>query len=397
MTRRELLIAASRRGLGLSLAATLPAPLLVSLWACARQPATPPVTLYSSVDHAVLAPIVESISLRSGIPIALVTDTEATRTTGLVQRLIAERAEPQADLWWSGEVLGTIQLARAGVLASASSAQPLSTYPFFPPGWRDQDSRWFPVALRPRVLVYSTAGDRPASVRPRSLEDLAGPTSGSVAIANPAFGTTRGHIAAIWATHGRDQTLAWLSRVRWRMVDGNSAVVRAVAQGQCPVGLTDFDDVVAGQAQGWRVDCILPPLALGPAGGPATTVPPGALFTPGTAALVADGPLARLAESLATRGQPEPPIAAPGLTLKDLAPRVLDLILSDATELALAASAWKSKAAAGLVVQTSGEAWRGLVDPRVARATPALVNWDRALDVADEAVAAAQAVISGQG
>jgi hypothetical protein len=45
------------------------------------------VTLYTSVDAYVAQPVVAAYEQQSGVKVILVTDTEATKTLGLVQRL----------------------------------------------------------------------------------------------------------------------------------------------------------------------------------------------------------------------------------------------------------------------------------------------------------------------
>ena len=74
------------------------------------------VVLYTSVDSNLVQPIVEEFEKETGIHARVVGDTEATKTTGLVARLLSERAKPRADVWWSSEPLGTVSLAQAGIL-----------------------------------------------------------------------------------------------------------------------------------------------------------------------------------------------------------------------------------------------------------------------------------------
>ena len=45
-------------------------------------------------------------------------DVEAAKTTGLVNRLIAEKDRPQADVFWSGEFAQTIKLKEEGVVSA---------------------------------------------------------------------------------------------------------------------------------------------------------------------------------------------------------------------------------------------------------------------------------------
>jgi iron(III) transport system substrate-binding protein len=102
---------------------------------------------------------------------------------------------------------------------------------------------------------------------PRSLWDLAQPQwKGKVAMANPQFGTTRTHVAAMFALLGPEKAqelLLSLLANEVRIADGNAMVKNLVARADpnaspVYVGLTDTDDVLAGQAEGEPVELIYP-------------------------------------------------------------------------------------------------------------------------------------------
>src|SRR6188472_4132369 len=59
---------------------------------CNRGGAKGELVLYTSVDEPVARPIVAEFTKRTGIRVALQTDTEANKSAGLVARLEAERA-----------------------------------------------------------------------------------------------------------------------------------------------------------------------------------------------------------------------------------------------------------------------------------------------------------------
>lgn len=227
---------------------------------CARDQNTKArLVVYCSADAEYALPILDLFTKSSGVAVDPVFDTEATKTTGLVNRLLAEKSRPRADVWWSSEPFGTIRLARAGVLApyrsnAAETAQP--------GGWPAQlkqspdAPQWYAFGSRARVFVSNTKLVKESDA-PTALDDLLAPHfAGRVGMARPQFGTTRGHMAAVLAERGEASFVSWLRAMKatgTRLLDGNAAVARAVATGELHVGLTDSDDVFAGQAQGWPI------------------------------------------------------------------------------------------------------------------------------------------------
>lgn len=259
------------------------------------------VVLATSIDAFLLEPIVRAFEERalasaraSGaapIRIELVTDTEATKAMGLVQRLIAEQDRPATDVWWSGEVLGTVTLARAGLLQSWSPVESAKIHPqgVWPASLRDAQSRWFGHAQRARVIAFNPA--RVASP-PRSLGSLL--ASGlRVGIAQPQFGSTRSHIAGLLSmdASGTRDWLAALAKSA-RRYPGNSAVVRAIATGEIDAGLTDSDDVWVGRRQGWDLGVSFATATLGEG-------PERAFLFPATVAMLANAPHPQEAHMLA--------------------------------------------------------------------------------------------------
>ncbi len=220
---------------------------------------TPQVVLYSSIDDPILRPIVAAFTKETGIEVLIVGDTEATKTTGLVERLLSEKEHPRADVWWSSEPLGTIRLAREGVLEKVDLDWKARERPCG--GHREEvegpdGMRWM-VAQRERVMatrhdLQTTLGVDGASW------SLADPRlRGRIGMARPQFGTTRSQLASMYAEWPREAFDQWLREIKqnqMRLYDGNSAVVRALAQGEIDVGLTDTDDIEEGKREGWSIE-----------------------------------------------------------------------------------------------------------------------------------------------
>lgn len=208
--------------------------ILVVLFALSRQLSDRiSLVVYTSQDQVYAEPILKRFEEESGIPLRVVYDSEAVKTVGLVNRLIAEKGNPQCDVFWSNEELRTRQLEAMGVLNS--------------------DVDWVPFGYRSRRIVIHTnfVG---ATEAPRSLMDLTNAVwKGKLAMAYPLFGTTATHFLALrhhWGDAVWRQWCEGLEANRPLVVDGNSMVVKLVGQGQAWVGLTDSDDIAAGLREG---------------------------------------------------------------------------------------------------------------------------------------------------
>jgi iron(III) transport system substrate-binding protein len=147
----------------------LPSFLLVILLVGCAKTQEPEVVIYVAVDRKDSEPILADFQQRTGIRVRAVYDAEATKTTGLVSRLVAEANRPRCDLFWNNEFMQTIQLAERGLLEPYQSDQTAA----ISERYRDEAGRWYAQAARARVLVYNTRLVLPDEL-PRGLRELAG-------------------------------------------------------------------------------------------------------------------------------------------------------------------------------------------------------------------------------
>lgn len=232
--------------------------LLAVVAGCDRSGVQPgEVVVYTSVDQVYAVRVFKRFTEQTGVRVRPVFDTEAGKTTGLFRRLMAERNRPRADVFWNGEICRTIQLARAGLGGDLRHLVPDD----LPRRWVDPEGRWAAFSLRARVIVYNPEIVAAAEV-PRSLADLTLPKwRARFAMANPLFGTTATHVAALYEVMGDEQAETFLKALKAnevRLVEGNSVVRDVVARGEVAVGLTDSDDVFAGIQDGKRLGFVLP-------------------------------------------------------------------------------------------------------------------------------------------
>lgn len=191
------------------------------------------VVVYTSQDQVYAEPILQEFTRQTGIEVRAVYDNEAVKTVGLANRLLAERSHPQCDVFWNNEELRTRQLAAQDVFRPKN-------------GWRALGYRSRRLAINTNCLALSRA--------PRTWTDLTNSNwRGKVALAYPLFGTTATHFLALRQLWGDAPWQEWcraLNRNGPFLVDGNSVVVKLVGRGNAWIGLTDSDDIKAGQREG---------------------------------------------------------------------------------------------------------------------------------------------------
>ncbi|MGE4054753.1 MAG: extracellular solute-binding protein [Vicinamibacterales bacterium] len=232
----------------------------VSMLAAACGSPGPPeraVTIYVSTDRVFSEPVLREYERRSGVRVNAVYDTEETKSTGLANRLLAETNRPQADVFWSNEPVRTLVLKSRDVLAAYRSPSAKG----IPDALVDPDGYWTGFSARIRVIAYNTTLVQ-AEEAPRSVFDLADPKwKGQIAMADPRFGSTSFHVAALYAHAGdakMDDFLRRLAANGVRVVDSNSTVRDLVVRGEVKAGLTDTDDVNVAIEDGEPVAMVLP-------------------------------------------------------------------------------------------------------------------------------------------
>ena len=215
------------------------------------------VVVYTSVDQVFSAPVFRYCEKAGGLRVLAGFDTEETKSTGMVNRLIAEAAHPQADVFWSNDPVRPLLLARRGLLAPFRPRQARR----LPAAFRSEDGLWTGLAARARVLLVNTDRVPPAAM-PGSIRDLADPRwRGQTAIANPLFGTTTMHVAALFVAWGEDRGRRFLQALednQVRIASSNGEVKRLVVSGEVAFGLTDTDDAHEATSSGAPVRVVYP-------------------------------------------------------------------------------------------------------------------------------------------
>lgn len=238
------------------------------------------VVIYTSLDQVFSEPILKEFEKKTGIKVKIAYDVEAAKTTGLVNRLIAEKNNPQADVFWNSETARTILLKKNGVLVPYSSPNAKD----IPTQFKDPEGYWTGFAARARILIYNTDLLEKKDV-PVSIFELTRPEwRDKAVIAYPLFGTTATQAAALFVVLGDERAEQYFRDLKANgtmLVDGNSTSRDRVQQGARPIGFTDTDDAHVALANQQPVDIIFPDQGEDQMG---------TLLIPNTAALIKGGP-----------------------------------------------------------------------------------------------------------
>jgi len=233
------------------------------------------VVVYTALDQEFSRPVFEVFTQQTGITVLAKYDTESTKTVGLTQALFAERERPRCDLFWNNEIVNTLRLDQANLLASYVSGAAKN----FPSQYRSVKNRWYGFAARARVLMVNT-DLVPRAEWPTSLLDLVeSKWRGKVGIAKPLAGTTASQAACLFAVWGKAKAKGFFRAVKAnaQVLSGNKQVALAVARGELAFGLTDTDDAMIELEKGLPVTIVYPDQGEGQLG---------TLFIPNTLAII---------------------------------------------------------------------------------------------------------------
>ncbi len=231
------------------------------------------VVVYSTVDQVFSEPVLRDFEEETGIIVKAVFDTEETKSTGVMNRLIAEKDNAQCDLFWSGDPLRNVVLQSKGITSPYQSAQT----DLIPGHFRDMENHWTGFSARARVLIYNKTLISSESL-PQSILELTHPRfKGAFTIANPLFGTTTFHMAALFAVLGQAPAEQWMNDLKKNQViiaTSNGDVKKRVMNAELAFGLTDTDDAFEAKKESSDVDYIFLDQQ---AGGMGTLIMPNAL------------------------------------------------------------------------------------------------------------------------
>lgn len=192
------------------------------------------VHLYSARNEALIKPMLDKFTAKTGIEVKLIT----SKADALLKRLETEGRNTPADVLLTTDAGRLHRAKEAGVLQPVNS-DPLNKA--IPAQYRDVDGYWFGLSLRARPIVY--AKDRVNPEKELSTyEALADPAmKGRVCIRSSDNIYNQSLVASMISTRGEVATEAWAKGFVKNFArppkGGDRDQIKAVAAGQCDVAV----------------------------------------------------------------------------------------------------------------------------------------------------------------
>ena len=253
-----------------------------SLWVLSgcrsTKPASKTVVVYVSEDQVFSEPILKDFERDTGLSVKSVFDTEEAKSTGVMNRLLAEKNNPQADVYWANDPIGAEVLKQQGISRPYRSPNASG----IPDTFKDSEGHWtgFSARIRAFIVNKNMGKERPGVVR----DYVAPKLKGKGVIANPLFGTTTAYIAALFTIWGDEPAKRFLEELKKNGVkvsSSNGQSADLVAAGEFGFSLVDTDDIFSRIQQGKPVDIVYPDQSVSEIG---------CMVTPNAAILIKGGP-----------------------------------------------------------------------------------------------------------
>lgn len=224
---------------------------------------TKEVKIYSIIHDEETKALTDLFTEKTGIPVSYLRAT----TGELVNRVIAEKNEPQADILLGGASSYHIKLDEEGALESYSSpaAKNLPSYAVAP------DNSWTGFCVLTLGIGINSkrfAEKFPGKAYPKTWEDLTDPAyKGEVVLTNPVASSTaylfvQDQLQRLGEEKGWEY-LAALSKNVGQFPDSGSAPAKLVGTGEYALGISYIHALAKYKAQGFDVDMVAPPQSVG--------------------------------------------------------------------------------------------------------------------------------------
>lgn len=192
-----------------------------------------PLSVYSARNEQLIQPLIERWSDETGIPVQLITADAGP----LLERLRAEGEATPADVLLTVDAGNLWQAAELELLQALEDTALTQRIPAH---LRDPENRWFGLSVRARTLVHHT--QRAPAVQLDSYAALGNPPwKDRLCLRTSKKVYNQSLVAMLIAEHGEAGAEAivrdWIGNLAAPPFANDTAVIEAIAAGQCDVGI----------------------------------------------------------------------------------------------------------------------------------------------------------------
>lgn len=185
-------------------------------------------------------------------------------TNVLVNRMIAEKDNPMADVWYGGGGFLPFESAKDKGIITSYTPEAIKDWPEVKDGIkiRDKDWKWIGAEVFVLGFAYNTDLVKPEDA-PKTWDDLLDPKwKGKIQMPNPAAsGTATLMVLSQLMAKGEDQGWDYFKKLVAQtsaLPDSGSAPTKAVAKGEAEIAIAFDFMVYEMKAKGEKVDFIVP-------------------------------------------------------------------------------------------------------------------------------------------
>ena len=193
------------------------------------------MVVYSSRIDELIKPVFDAYTEKTGVKVKFITDKEAP----LMQRIKAEGQNGVADLLLTVDAGNLWQAEQMGILQPFTSKVIDTNIPL---QYRAASHAWTGLSLRARTLAYSTERVKPEEMT--TYEALADKKwEGRLCLRTAKKVYNQSLTATLIETHGAGKTeeiiKGWVNNLATDVFSDDTAVLEAIAAGQCDVGIVN--------------------------------------------------------------------------------------------------------------------------------------------------------------
>jgi len=193
------------------------------------------VNLYSARKEALIKPLLNDFTAKTGIKVNLVTG----KADALLKRLKSEGRNSPADVLITTDA-GRLHRAKTAGVTQAINSSLLDSV--IPANYRDNDNHWIGLSVRSRPILYVKGKVNPAELS--TYEDLANPKwKQRICIRSSSNIYNQSLVASMIIANGVAQTETWaktlVSNLARPPKGGDRDQIKAAAAGQCDIAIAN--------------------------------------------------------------------------------------------------------------------------------------------------------------